>query len=104
MRTIFQALGGAFLVSAGKSIFVNRLVAEVLMNAPGVNPTVVVAVGATGLRQAFTEDQLPGIILSYMTALKSVYAFTIGLAGVTTTIGASSSWKSIKGKVAVGAA
>jgi ABC-type proline/glycine betaine transport system permease subunit len=63
-----------------------------------------VAVGATSLRQAFTECQLPGIILSYMTALKSVYAFTIGLAGVATAIGAFSSWKSIKGKVVMIAA
>lgn len=82
----------------------NRLVAELLINAPGLDPAVVVAVGATGLRQAFTESQLPGIILSYMTALKSVYAFTVGLAGLATVIGAFSSWKSIKGKVAMGAA
>jgi MFS transporter, DHA2 family, glioxin efflux transporter len=98
MRVVFQTLGGAFLVSAGESIFVNKLVAGILLNAPGVDPTVVVAVGATGLRQAFTESQLPGIILSYMTALKSVYAFTIGLVGLATLIGAFSC------KVVMGAA
>jgi hypothetical protein len=39
-----------------------------------------------------------------MTALKSVYAFTIALGGTATVIGAFSSWKSIKGKVVMGAA
>ena len=82
----------------------NRLVAEILINAPEVDPTAVVAVGATGLRQTFTESQLPGVILSYMTALKSVYAFTIGLVGLATVIGAFSSWESIKGKVVMDAA
>jgi ABC-type Mn2+/Zn2+ transport system permease subunit len=69
-----------------------------------IYPTVVVIVGAAVLRQAFTEVQLPGIVLSYMLALKSVYAFIITLAGTTTMIGAFSSWKSIKGKVVMGVA
>jgi MFS transporter, DHA2 family, glioxin efflux transporter len=73
-------------VSAGENIFVNRLVAQVLVSAPEVDPTLVVAVGATGLRQAFTEAELPGIVLSYRTALKSAYAFTIALAGTATII------------------
>jgi MFS transporter, DHA2 family, glioxin efflux transporter len=91
-------LGGAFLVSIGESIFVNRLVSQLLINAPEMDPTVVAAVGATGLRQAFTETELPGIVLSCMLVLKSVYAFTVALAGTATIIGAFSSWKSIKGK------
>jgi hypothetical protein len=69
-----------------------------------IYPTVVFVVGATGLRQAFTEAQFPGIVLSYMLALKSVYAFPIALAGTATMIGAFSSWKSIKGKVVMGVA
>jgi hypothetical protein len=97
-------MGGSFLVSAGESIFVNRLVSQVIQIAPGVDLTVVIGVGATGLHQAFTDAELPGILLSYMTALKSVYAFTIALGGTATVIGAFSSWKSIKGKVVMGAA
>lgn len=91
-------------MSAAESIFVNRLVGQLLFNAPEVDPTIVVAVGATGLRQAFTEMELPGIVLSYMLALKFVYAFTNALAGTAAIIGAFSSWKSIKGKVVTGVA
>lgn len=59
-------------MSVGESIFVNRLVGKLLVNAPEVDSTVIVAVGATGLRQAFVEAELPGIVLSYILALKSV--------------------------------
>jgi hypothetical protein len=69
-----------------------------------IYPTVVVVVGAAGLRQASTEAQLPGIVLFYMLAMKSVYAFIFALAGTATMIGAFSSWKSIKGKVVMGVA
>lgn len=56
------------------------------------------------MRQAFMETELPGIVLSYMLALKSVYAFSIALTGTATIIGTFSSWKSIKGKAVMGVA
>ena len=69
-----------------------------------VDPTVVVLVRATGLRQTFTETELPGIILSYMLALKFVYAFTIALAGTVTIISKFSSLESVEGGVVMGVA
>jgi hypothetical protein len=95
----FSDFGRRFLGFGWETIFVNRLVGQLIHNVPGVDPSVVAAVGATGLRQAFTDAELPGILLSYVTALKSVFAFTIALAGTATVIGAFSSWKSIKVRV-----
>lgn len=102
--TVFQTLGGAFLVSAAESIFVNSLISQLLQHAPGIDPLQVVAVGATGLRQAFDESQLPAITAAYMGALKVTYSIAIASTGIATMAALFSSWKSIKGKVVVGAA
>jgi len=92
---------GRCFLSVRWRVFVNRLVGQLLINVPDVDPAVVIAVGATGLRQDFTETEFPGIVLPYMLALKFVYAFPIALAGTPTIIGTISSWKSINGSVVI---
>ena len=74
----FQTVGGAFMVSAAQSAFVNVLVKVLPDSAPGVNPAAVVGTGATDLRIVFSADQVPGILVAYMRGLK--IAFAIGLA------------------------
>jgi MFS transporter, DHA2 family, glioxin efflux transporter len=74
----FQTVGGAFIVSASHSAFVNVLVKVLPCSAPGVDPATVVNTGATDLRKVFSADQVPGILVAYMRGLK--IAFAIGLA------------------------
>ncbi|KAF2456748.1 MFS multidrug transporter-like protein [Lineolata rhizophorae] len=78
----FQTLSGAIFVSVGQSLFANQLVESIPENAPGVNPGLVVATGATELRDVFPSDVLPGVIRSYMDGLKDAYALGIAMAGV----------------------
>lgn len=102
--SVSQTLGGAFLVSPANSAFVNTLMSKVAVNAPSVLPASVVAAGATGLRQAFSVDELPPIIDSYMSALKATYAIAIATAGSAFVVSLFGRWNSIKGKAVVGAA
>lgn len=44
--------GGTFFVSAAQSAFVNKMLNTLPSTAPGVDPTTVIATGATGV--AFT--------------------------------------------------
>ena len=74
----FQTVGGAFMVSAAQSAFVNVLIKTLPSTAPGVDPAIVVLTGVTDLRQTFSPDVLPGILEAYMHGLK--IAFAIGLA------------------------
>jgi len=74
----FQTVGGAFMVSAAQSAFVNVLIKALPRTAPGVNSAIVVLTGATDLRKAFSPDVLPGILEAYMRGLK--ISFAIGLA------------------------
>ena len=74
----FQTVGGAFMVSAAQAAFVNVLIKDLLTRVPGLDPAVVVSTGATDLRSVFSADQVPGILVAYMSGLK--IAFAIGLA------------------------
>ena len=73
-----QTVGGAFMVSAAQAAFVNVLVKDLPTQAPGIDPASVVSTGATDLRSVFSVDQVPGILVAYMSGLK--IAFAIGLA------------------------
>jgi hypothetical protein len=74
------------------------------VNCPGIDPALVVAAGATGLRDNFTAAQLPGILVSYMSALRVAYAISIAAGGAAALVALFTPWTSIKGKVSVGAA
>ncbi|KAE9378745.1 putative HC-toxin efflux carrier [Stipitochalara longipes BDJ] len=97
-----QTIGGALLVSAAQAAFVNTLISQIKVNSPDTNPALVVAAGATGLRKAFSEVQLPGILLSYMAALRVAYAISIATGGAAALFALFAPWTSIKGKVKMG--
>jgi MFS transporter, DHA2 family, glioxin efflux transporter len=61
-------------------------------DAPTVDPMAVVAAGATGLRDTFTVYQLPGILVSYMGALRVTYGVAITSAGLATIVAAFTRW------------
>ncbi|KIY02188.1 uncharacterized protein Z520_02326 [Fonsecaea multimorphosa CBS 102226] len=77
----FQTLGGAFSTSAGQSAFVNRLFATLPETAPGVNPGLVLATGASELRKVFLPDVVPGVLKAYMVGLKAAFAVAVGFSG-----------------------
>ena len=77
-----QTVGGAFMVSAAQSAFVNVLLKTLIHSAPNVNPALVVATGAIDLRKAFTPEQLPGVLEAYMRGLKISFAIGLASAGV----------------------
>lgn len=58
------------------------MLAKLPSTAPTVDPALVVATGATSLRDVFTPEELPGILMAYMHGLKAVFALGIAMAGV----------------------
>lgn len=102
--TLFlQTIGGAFWVSAAQAAFTNTLVKKLPQLAPDVDPALVVATGATNLRQVFTAEQLVGILQAYMDGLKVSFLLAIVLGGITVIVSAFPKWSSLKGKVTAGA-
>ncbi|KAF3771094.1 MFS general substrate transporter [Cryphonectria parasitica EP155] len=89
----FQTVGGAFLVSAAQSAFVNILIKTIPYSAPGVDPTLVIATGATELRNVFPAEQVSGILVAYMKGLKISFAIALGATALALLIGLFSRWK-----------
>nr|POE75125.1 putative efflux pump gsfj [Quercus suber] len=77
-----QTLGGAAMTSAAQAGFINVMLNNLPTTAPGVDPALVVGTGATDLRNVFTEDQIPGILLAYMRGLKTSFAISIASSGI----------------------
>jgi hypothetical protein len=92
---VFQTIGGAFSVSAAQSGFVNRMVSTLASSAPGVDPRMVIATGATQIRSSFPPDQVPGIVFAYMAGIKVTFALVVGLTGFTCLVGLLVPWKRI---------
>ncbi|KAF2122755.1 major facilitator superfamily transporter [Lophiotrema nucula] len=91
----FQTIGGAFLVAAAQSGFVNQIVNKLHSTAPSVNPALVVATGATELRNVFPAGELDGVLTAYMAGIKVTFAVTIGAVGLSFPFSLLSKWKRI---------
>ena len=92
----FQTIGGAFFVSAGQTAWANRLLSRLPVVAPGVNPALVIATGATELRNVFGEEAIPGVLVAYMDGLKVTFALCVALAGITLPIAVFAKWKNVR--------
>lgn len=92
---VFQTIGGATLIGAAQAGFVNQILNKLPSTAPGVNPAVVVAAGATELRNLFSGDELHGVLLAYMAGIKVTFAITIAAVGISLPLSLLSKWNKI---------
>ncbi|KNG84776.1 putative efflux pump antibiotic resistance protein [Aspergillus nomiae NRRL 13137] len=76
----FQTVGGAFMQSGAQAAFANRLLIELPQTAPDVDPSAVVAAGATELKSF--GSSLDGIRLAYMDGIKVTFALACASMGV----------------------
>lgn len=93
-----QMLGGALFVSVGQNVFTNRLLSGLRTAAPGVNPAIVLKVGATELAKQIPPQYLQGVRVAYNDALTNAWYVAVAMSALSV-IGASLvEWKSVKGK------
>ncbi|MCJ1311979.1 hypothetical protein MMC25_005653 [Agyrium rufum] len=95
MILFFQTIGGSLLVSCGQSAFTNRLVTTVTQNVPGIESSLVISTGATAIRETFSAEQIPGVLMSYVSGLKLVFAIAIATAGVSAVVAPLMPWRKI---------
>jgi hypothetical protein len=81
-KIVFQMVGGSFTITAAQSAFNNVMVSKLAATAPGINPSTVLATGASQIRQAFTAAQVPLVVNAYMAGIKVVFAISIGTFGM----------------------
>lgn len=91
-----QTFGGALFVSVAQNVFNNRLIKEIVLEAKGLDPNLILHVGATSLKDAVPQDQLSGVQIAYNTALTETWYAAVALAALS--IGAwGIEWRSVKG-------
>ena len=73
----FRTIGAAIFVSAAQAGFANKLLKQLPITAPGVNPAIVIATGATDLRKVLTAEQVPGTLLAFMEGLRIPFIVAI---------------------------
>ena len=95
---VFQFISGAIGIATAQNIFTNRLIEALPNHAPGIDIARVLAVGATGIRDAFTPSQLSGVLTSYMIGLKGAWLMSLCISGATFITSLLPGWKSIKTK------
>ncbi|CAH0028936.1 unnamed protein product [Clonostachys rhizophaga] len=93
----FQTFGGAFGSAAAQSAFVNIMTSKLASTAPTVDPATVILTGSAEIRNVFAPDQVPGIVLAYMSGLKVTFALMAGFAGMSFLLSGLQSWKKIYG-------
>lgn len=99
-----QTLGGALFISVGQNVFTNQLVKNLQAAVPDLNPSIVLAVGATGLKKQIEEKFLPGVLFAYNKALTETFYVSVATAVMSIIGAAFVEWKSMKGKEIVMAA
>lgn len=83
------------------------MIKELAARLPEVNPGMVLAIGATQIRQAFPAEQVPVILDAYMVGLEAVFAAMVAAYGVSTLVSVFGSWERLdeeKLKAAAGGA
>ncbi|KAM0225136.1 hypothetical protein ACHAPA_010061 [Fusarium lateritium] len=93
-----QTLGGALCVTAGNTVFTNTLINKIHEHVPGLDPSFVIATGATNIRNVIRAEWLDGVILAYNDALTTSFYVGAGTASATIIGALLVEWRSVKGR------
>ncbi|GME30030.1 MFS general substrate transporter [Neofusicoccum parvum] len=97
MVGFFNSLGSGISISVAENIFSNTLVKGLEQDVHGINPEVVVAAGATGVRDVTPPQLLPAVLHAYNNAITTAFIFSIASGGFAVLCSMFIEWKSVKG-------
>ena len=95
LSSVWQCIGGAFIVSGSQSAFLNTMVRYVTARTSEISRGELILTGASELRKSFTPEQLPLVLEGYMEGLSVVFTTTIVIVGVAVLISFTSGWKKL---------
>lgn len=97
-----QTLSGAVFLTFADVIFSTGLKALIPKDAPNVNPGVVIAAGATGIRDAVSSANLPGVLKAYAKSVDRVFYMSAALGVVCMVFAFGMGWKDVRKKKSTG--
>lgn len=93
-----QTLGGALFVSVGQNVFTNKLISGLQEYAAGLDPRIVLSIGATSIQSVTPPQYRDGVTIAYNDALVRAFIVATALAAASLLGSLAMEWKSVKGK------
>ncbi|TKA27786.1 hypothetical protein B0A50_04887 [Salinomyces thailandicus] len=93
-----QTLGGALFISVAQNVFTNRLLANLKEVVPDLSSALVLATGATSLKNNIPQQYLAGVQTAYNDSLMSTFYVATAMAALSIFGAGAFEWKSVKGK------
>jgi len=93
-----QILSGSLALTIANLIFDSSLKHEVPHDAPGVDPELLLAAGATGIRSTVPAAQLPGVLKAYSVSVDRVFYLAVGCSVLLFFASFGMGWKDIRKK------
>lgn len=91
-----QTLGGTLFVQVAQNVFTNQLIKH-LADVPQIDPRVVLAGGATELRNRLPAQFLQPVLVAYNRAVTETWYVSVSLAALSLLPAVFIEWKSTKG-------
>ena len=99
LLTFTQTLGGAVLLTCGETIFTTSLRDTIPKYAPGVDPEVVIAAGATGISKVITDPmELARVLVAYSKSIDRVFYLAVACSCAYFLTAWGMGWKDIRKK------
>ncbi|KAK0662960.1 putative MFS toxin efflux pump [Cercophora samala] len=96
----FQAFGGAVFIAVSQTVFQNGLITNMLRDAPGIDPAVILNSGASQIRQVLERigrlDAVEEVLAAYVLGLRNTYYISVAAAGCAFLVTFVLDWKPIK--------
>lgn len=91
-----QSLGSTISISTAQNIFTNRLISNMRIFEPGINPSILLSTGITQLRASAGPSQLQDIVSAYKHALQVTFFLAVAISGMSFFVASGMEWKSVK--------
>ena len=97
MAAFFMNFGGSLFVSIAQNVFNNRLVSELATYTTGINPSMIMHIGATELKTVVPPNQVEGVLTAYNASLTQTWYIAVAMCCLTVIPAIFVEWKSVKG-------
>lgn len=96
----FQSFGGTVFIAVAQSVFQNGIINNLVRDAPGISPELIINSGASDIRQVLTnmgrEDATNAVLGAYTLGLRNTFYISAAAAGCTFLTACCFEWRKIQ--------
>lgn len=93
-----ENLTAAIMVSVAQNVFTNQLATSLRTYVPSIDPTIILAVGATQIKTQVSQDLVENVLIAYNKALTETLYVAVALSCLSGSGAVALQWLSVKGR------